>query len=179
MQKNDFEIVELGDARLKQIASPVTDAEFSKALEIAHVMRQWMDARGGVGIAAPQIGVGLQMMLIASRPNARYPDAPHMEPLLMINPQPSDYSQQQVALWEGCLSVPGLRGRVTRPDAVSVRYLNEKGEPQQMALTGFPARIFQHEYDHLIGKTFVDRVQSVSDLVSEKVYVQLMTQQSP
>lgn len=167
-----FQIVELGDPRLRAIARPVQPDQLSNALEVADAMQHWMDQRAGVGIAAPQIGVSLQMMIIASRPNNRYPDAPHMSPLLMINPEPLSFSNEEVALWEGCLSVPGLRGKVTRPEAVTVRFTDRAGQSQQLALTGFPARIFLHEYDHLIGKTFVDRVASVQDLVTDKVYLE-------
>lgn len=158
------------------MAEPVVLAQLNKAKDIAQIMMQFMNERAGVGIAAPQIGVSQQIMIIASRPNERYPDAPLMEPLVMFNPKPVSYAGDGVAMWEGCLSVPGLRGKVTRPSAVDVEYLNENGHPDRLSLSGFPARIFQHEYDHLIGKTFVDRVASVTDLVTDKVYFQLMAQ---
>lgn len=158
------------------MAEPVVLAQLNKAKDIAQIMMQFMNERAGVGIAAPQIGVSQQIMIIASRPNGRYPDAPLMEPLVMFNPKPVSYAGDGVAMWEGCLSVPGLRGKVTRPSAVDVEYLNENGHPDRLSLSGFPARIFQHEYDHLIGKTFVDRVASVTDLVTDKVYFQLMAQ---
>ena len=158
------------------MAEPVVLAQLNKAKDIAQIMMQFMNERAGVGIAAPQIGVSQQIMIIASRPNERYPDAPLMEPLVMFNPKPVSYAGNGVAMWEGCLSVPGLRGKVTRPSAVDVEYLNENGHPDRLSLSGFPARIFQHEYDHLIGKTFVDRVASVTDLVTDKVYFQLMAQ---
>jgi peptide deformylase len=170
VKKSDFDIVELGDPRLRRIAQPVAMDALPDALETAHVMQEWMDERGGVGIAAPQIGVDLQMMIIASRPNVRYPDAPDMAPLLMINPEPLQYSDQLATLWEGCLSVPGIRGKVARADSVEVRFIDKSGRTCELALSGFPARIFLHEYDHLIGKTFVDRVASVQDLVTDKVY---------
>lgn len=169
---SDYEIVELGDPRLREHARPVDLSRISDVLPIAHAMREWMDKRGGVGIAAPQIGVGLQMMIIASRPNPRYPDAPQMQPLLLLNPLPLRYSDNTVEEWEGCLSVPGLRGKVRRPDAVEIEYFDAAGKGHQLALSGFPARIFQHEYDHLIGKTFVDRVATPQDLVSEKVFLE-------
>lgn len=147
-----------------------------EAVEIADLMRAFMEERGGVGIAAPQIGIGLKIMIIASKPNQRYPDAPLMEPLTLINPEPMAYSEATVELWEGCLSVPGLRGKVTRPDGVDIRYVGIDGHIKALSLTGFPARIFLHEYDHLIGKTFVDRVDTVNDLVTDKVYLQQIVQ---
>ncbi len=169
-----YDIVELGDPRLRQISKPVDISRMDELVPVLTAMESRMRERGGVGIAAPQIGVLKQIMIIASRPNARYPDAPMMQPTVMINPEPFCFSDQLVALWEGCLSVPGLRGRVTRPDAVSVRFVNDSGDGQEIRLEGFPARIFLHEYDHLIGKTFVDRVDSVTDLVTDKVYLEQM-----
>lgn len=172
MNTNEYSIVELGDPRLRQHARPVDLGQLDTLLPIAGAMRDWMDRRGGVGIAAPQIGVDLQMMIIASKPNPRYPNAPLMQPLLLLNPLPVRYGERTVEEWEGCLSVPGLRGKVRRPDAVDVEFYDLHGKGHQLALTGFPARIFQHEYDHLIGMTFVDRVASVQDLVSEKVFME-------
>lgn len=172
MNAADYSIVELGDPRLRQPARPVDLSRLTEALAIAGVLREWMDKRGGVGIAAPQIGVDLQMMIIASRPNQRYPHAPLMQPLLLLNPVPVRYSDTQIEEWEGCLSVPGLRGKIQRPDAVDIEYFDQNGKQHSLSLTGFPARIFQHEYDHLIGMTFVDRVASPRDLVTEKVFVE-------
>lgn len=172
MNSERWQLVELGDPRLRQIARPVDLTRLNEVLPIAQAMREWMDKRGGVGIAAPQIGVGLQMMIIASRPNSRYPDAPQMQPMLLLNPLPLRHSQATSEEWEGCLSVPGLRGKVRRPDAVDIEYFDQHGRGHFLALHGFPARIFQHEYDHLIGKTFVDRVASVQDLVSEKTFLE-------
>ena len=172
MTATEYSIVELGDPRLREHAKPVDLENLDAVLPIADAMREWMDKRGGVGIAAPQIGVGLQMMIIASRPNNRYPDAPLMQPLLLLNPLPVRYSDTTVEEWEGCLSVPGLRGKVRRPDAVDLEFFDLHGKGHQIALSGFPARIFQHEYDHLVGMTFVDRVASVQDLVSEKVFLE-------
>lgn len=172
MNTADYSIVELGDPRLRQVARPIDLSQLDGILPIATAMREWMDKRGGVGIAAPQIGVDLQMMIIASRPSQRYPDAPLMQPLLLLNPQPLRYSEQLVEEWEGCLSVPGLRGKVLRPDVVDIEFFDLHGHGHLLSLTGFPARIFQHEYDHLIGMTFVDRVASAQDLVTEKVFLE-------
>lgn len=172
MSATDYSIVELGDPRLRQVARPVDLSRPDVVLPIAAAMREWMDKRGGVGIAAPQIGVDLQMMIIASRPSQRYPNAPLMQPLLLLNPLPLRYSETLVEEWEGCLSVPGLRGKVLRPDAVDIEFFDLHGRGHLLSLTGFPARIFQHEYDHLIGMTFVDRVASPQDLVTEKVFLE-------
>jgi peptide deformylase len=118
----------------------------------------------GVGIAAPQVGVSQQLMIIASRPNERYPHAPLMEPTPMINPKILSHSSEMIKDWEGCLSVPGIRGLVPRYQAVEVEYLSKDGRIERQMLTDFIARIFQHEYDHLQGKVFLERVESPEDL---------------
>ena len=176
---SDYSIIELGDPRLRELAQPVDLVRLDEVLPIAQAMREWMDKRGGVGIAAPQIGVSLQMMIIASRPNDRYPNAPLMEPMLLLNPVPLSHSEHWVDEWEGCLSVPGLRGKVSRPDAVDIEYFDAGGRGHQLTLQGFPARIFLHEYDHLIGKIFVDRVASPQDLVSERVFLEQIVPNRP
>lgn len=167
-----MEIIELGNPILRKHAAKVT--EFTTASttdtlltntvdEMAQIMRE----RDGVGIAAPQLGISLQILIIASRPNIRYPDAPLIEPIVMLNPEIQQQSVQTQKGWEGCLSVPGIRGSVARSVSVDVNFDDMYGVRQQLALEGFPARIFLHEYDHLIGLTFLDRIESVADLISE------------
>jgi peptide deformylase len=126
---------------------------------------------GGVGIAAPQVFVSERVLVVASRPNARYPQAPLMEPVVMVNPELLGVSEAQEWGWEGCLSVPGLRGKVPRHRAVSVRYSDLRGQTHEVDLEGFPARIFQHELDHLDGLFFLDRVEDNKNLVSEQEYL--------
>lgn len=121
----------------------------------------------GVGIAAPQVGESLRLLIVASRPNLRYPNAPMMEPVVMINPAIVAYSNEMEKGWEGCLSVPGIRGLVPRYTQIEVKYTGRDGKPYQQTLTNFVARIFQHEFDHLEGKVFLDRVESTHDLMSE------------
>ncbi len=129
----------------------------------------------GVGIAAPQVGIGQRLMIVASRPNARYPDAPEMEPMAMINPKLLDRSDKLVSGWEGCLSVPGQRGWVPRSDEVQVEYLDRWGDRHCTYLQGFIARIFQHELDHLDGILFPDRVEKAEDLVSEVEFLERLS----
>lgn len=124
----------------------------------------------GVGIAAPQVAQSRRMFIVASRPNPRYPDAPEMEPTTMINPRILAHSEQMVKGWEGCLSIPGIRGLVPRYQAIEVEYIGRDGKRHQQELTGFVARIFQHELDHLNGIVFLDRVESTQDLMSEKEF---------
>jgi peptide deformylase len=136
------------------------------------------DVANGVGIAAPQVAQSWRLFILASRPSPRYPHAPTMEPTAIINPQIVDRSAETVLGWEGCLSVPGWRGPVERACWVDVEYFDRFGQPQHTRLTDFVARIFQHEYDHLEGILFVDRVRP-ADLISEEEYQKIMFEPLP
>ncbi|HEY9643824.1 MAG TPA: peptide deformylase, partial [Coleofasciculaceae cyanobacterium] len=125
----------------------------------------------GVGIAAPQVAAPYQLLIVASRPNPRYPHAPAMQPTVMINPQLLSHSPAVVKDWEGCLSVPGIRGLVPRYQAIEIEYTTADGSLQRQTLTDFVARIFQHEFDHLNGQVFLDRVESVQDLITDQEYL--------
>ncbi|MBY5922421.1 peptide deformylase [Ferrimonas balearica] len=163
-------IAQLGEPILRQRAQPVTDPTDPAIQTLWQRMLVTMEAAGGVGIAAPQVFESLRLMIIASRPNARYPDAPQMAPVVLINPEIIATGGEPCTFVEGCLSVPGIRGQVTRPSEVEIRYLDIQGQPQQLNLTGFPARIFLHEYDHLEGRTFLDQVASPADLIAQSVW---------
>lgn len=133
-----------------------------------------MQASNGVGIAAPQVGIPWQIIIVASRPTLRYPQAPRMEPIAMINPQILEDGGEQIQDWEGCLSVPNMRGLVTRAQHVTVRYHDLAAGCQCERFSGFIARIIQHEYDHLQGRLFVDRVKQSADLITEDEYQKLL-----
>lgn len=148
----------LGDPLLRQVAQPVRDpGDLALPILIADLLQTCQTAHG-VGIAAPQIGESLQVVIVASRPNPRYPDAPWMEPLVLINPVLGDRSEDLLLGEEGCLSVPGQRGLVWRHRAVEVHYLDSQGASQHRWFEGFPGRIVQHELDHLFGRLFIDQV---------------------
>lgn len=161
----------LGNPILRQIASPV-GARPAPGLEVlAGDLVATLEASSGVGIAAPQVDVGQRVIVVASRPNSRYPSAPSMEPLVMVDPILEWLSPETEAGWEGCLSIPGLRGLVLRSLRVGLTYDDVAGTRHDLELEGFPARIFQHEFDHLEGVLFVDRVESSHDLASEEEYL--------
>ena len=162
-------ISQLGDPVLRQTAKPVTDFDCADLDGFVDALLAAMFNKQGVGIAAPQVGHSLQLMVIASRPNPRYPDAVQMDPLVMVNPQVLGYEGQIESDWEGCLSVPGIRGYVPRYQSVKVRYQDRKGVHHQCQFDGFVARIFQHEMDHLLGLSFVDRVASTRHLIAESL----------
>ena len=127
-----------------------------------------MSETNGVGIAAPQLGYSLAIVIIASRPNVRYPDAPQMEPIVMINPRILNYSQEMIIGEEGCLSVKNTRGHVERNQSVTVEYIDRRGVSHRETYFGFVARIIQHELDHLDGILFIDRVEQ-EELVFSQV----------
>jgi len=128
----------------------------------------------GVGIAAPQVYVPLSLFIVASRSNPRYPNAPDMEPVAMINPELIWASEDKEKGWEGCLSIPGLRGVVPRHKKIGVRFVTRKGEVREEEYSNFLARVFQHEFDHVQGVVFIDRVESSREIVTEKEYLRLV-----
>ncbi|QAR32942.1 peptide deformylase [Geovibrio thiophilus] len=159
-----------GEKVLSLRAEAAEDPSGPLIRQLAKDMLIAMKTHGGVGIAAPQIRVSKRVLIIHSKPNERYPDAPEMEPVIMVNPEIISYSECFDSMWEGCLSVPGLRGLVPRQTGVSVRYHDLTGKEQEACLQGFPARIFQHEFDHLEGILFPLRVADCSDIYSENEY---------
>jgi peptide deformylase len=163
-------IRQLGDPVLRQTAQPV-DNIFDPTVQtlIDQLMHLMLDS-DGVGIAAPQVAAAYRLLIVASRPNPRYPKAPTMEPTVMINPRLISHSGEVVKDWEGCLSIPGIRGFVPRYRQIEVEYSDRQGNIHQQVLTGFPARIFQHEFDHLSGTVFLDRLDSVQDIITDQEY---------
>jgi len=168
------EIAQLGAKVLKQKAEAVADVHDAEIRQIIEAMQSTLASTSGVGIAAPQISESKQIIIIASRPTPRYPSAPLMAPTVMINPCFETLSETQEKDWEGCLSIPGIRALVPRYQEIMIRYTDQQGGLVQSKLSGFVARIFQHEIDHLIGKTYLDRVENNADIFSESEYVKLM-----
>ncbi len=174
-----MEVITLGHPVLHQVAQPVTDCRSPQIQQLIDQLIALTEQCQGVGIAASQVGVPLQLMIVASHPTPRYPHAPIMTPTALINPRILRQSQTIVTDWEGCLSVPGQRGRVPRAESVTVAYTDRQGAPQTVEFTGFVARIFQHEYDHFQGKVFLDRVETPDAVVSEATYQAMLIVVSP
>jgi peptide deformylase len=153
-------IAQRGEDILKLIAAPVAETEFSSTWlsELAKALQATMLQRNGVGIAAPQVYISKRVIIVASRANLRYPDAPEMEAITMVNPEIIEQSSQTVLGEEGCLSVPNERGQVARAEQVTVQFFTLAGEKVIQKFDGFPARIVQHEIDHLNGILFVERI---------------------
>lgn len=153
-------VAQRGERILTVTAAEVAQAELNSPWlkELAAAMHATMLERNGVGIEAPQVYVSKRVIIVASRPNLRYPDAPEMDALVMVNPEILEKSELTVLGEEGCLSVPDERGQVARAQTIQLRYFTLEGIAVEMSLSGFPARIVQHEVDHLDGILFVERI---------------------
>ena len=153
-------------APVEPVGVPVADEIRSLVADMLLTLR---DANG-VGIAAPQVYESKAIFIVASRPNPRYPTAPLMDPEVVINPEILERSTDIVKDWEGCLSIPGIRGEVPRHREIKVRYQSIEGQLIERQFSDFVARIFQHEDDHLHGIVFLDRLESTRDVITEKEY---------
>lgn len=167
-------IIQLGNSILRQKATEVEDIQDETIQKLIEDLMATVTEANGVGIAAPQVAQSYRVMIVASRPNPRYPHAPHMEPTAMINPRIIAHSSTMIKDWEGCLSIPGIRGLVPRYEAIEVEYTDRNGKIQRQLLTNFVARIFQHEYDHFDGTVFLDRLESNLDIVTDHEYQKLI-----
>ena len=136
--------------------------------ELVKDMWETMDEYGGVGLAAPQIGVSKQLAVIRiEEDNERYPEAKKSEEIVIFNPTITNLDDTLQGFWEGCLSVPGLRGIVFRPRKVQVDFLDESAKKKTLIAEDFLATVFQHELDHLFGKLFIDRIDDITTLSFE------------
>ncbi len=155
-------VLRMGDPRLLQAAAPV---EAFGTLELAALITDMFDtmaAEGGVGLAAPQIGVSLQVVIFGFERSERYPDAPAVPTTVLVNPVITPLSDELENGWEGCLSLPGLRGVVPRHTRIRYQGFTLEGEPIDRFAEGFHARVVQHECDHLIGTLYPMRVKDFS-----------------
>lgn len=169
-----LEVIELGNPILRQTAQFVEDVSSDRIQTLVDNLLVTVKEANGVGIAAPQVAQSDRLFIVASRPNLRYPHAPTMEPTAMLNPQILAHSYETVKGWEGCLSIPGIRGNVPRYQAIEVEYTDRNGKRHKQELTDFVARIFQHELDHLDGIVFVDRLESTQDMITEREYQRIL-----
>ena len=157
------EILKMGDERLLRVAKPVTDFDTDALHLLVADMFETMRAVSGAGLAAPQIGVDLQLVIFGTDAvNPRYPDAPLVPRTVLLNPVITPIGNEEEEGWEGCLSVPGLRGVVPRWARIRYTGFDPYGDPIDRTVDGFHARVVQHECDHLIGKLYPMRVRDFS-----------------
>ncbi|MEO8857930.1 MAG: peptide deformylase [Burkholderiaceae bacterium] len=159
------EILKMGDPRLLRFALPVTEFDTDELHLLISDLQHTMLAENGAGLAAPQIGVDLQVVIFGTdQPNPRYPDAPQVPRTVLINPVltplPEDDGRVlEQSDWEGCLSVPGLRGLVPRFSRIHYTGFDQYGDPLERTVEGFHARVVQHECDHLKGTLYPMRMR--------------------
>lgn len=156
-------ILKMGDARLLRAAPPVTEFDTDALHQLISDMFDTMLAVNGAGLAAPQIGVDLQLVIFGTdQVNPRYPDAPLVPRTVLLNPVITPLSQDEENGWEGCLSVPGLRGLVPRFSHIRYTGFDQYGDPIDRTVDGFHARVVQHECDHLIGTLYPMRIRDLT-----------------
>jgi peptide deformylase len=158
------EILKMGDERLLRIAPPMPESMIGSAelQQLIDDMFETMHHVGGVGLAAPQIGVDLQLVIFGFERSERYPDAPAVPPTILLNPVITPIGDELEEGWEGCLSVPGLRGAVNRYQRIRYQGVDPQGQSIDRTVDGFHARVVQHECDHLIGRLYPSRITDFS-----------------
>lgn len=158
------EILKMGDKRLLRVAQPVLNFGGAELMALVDDMKDTMLAANGAGLAAPQIGVDLQLVIFGFERNQRYPDAEPVPYTVLCNPRIEPLGPEEADDWEGCLSVPGLRGKV--PRHVRIRYtgVGPDGRLIDREASGFHARVVQHECDHLIGRLYPTRMRDLTQL---------------
>jgi len=165
------EIIRMGHPTLRQVARPVEIRELSSSdvRQLVDDMVSTMHQAGGVGLAAPQVNESLRLAIIEVPGGgiSRYGEIPAMPLTVFVNPEIEVLDGTTAGYWEGCLSVPGLRGFVERPQHVRVRALDMRGEAFELELQGFLATVIQHEFDHLDGRLYIDRLKDSTLLVFE------------
>jgi peptide deformylase len=156
------DILKMGDPRLLRQAEPITEFDSPELHALIADMFETMHAANGAGLAAPQIGVNLQLVIFGFSSNERYPDAPAVPETVLLNPVITPLSDEMQDGWEGCLSVPGLRGMVSRHTRLRYQGVDQFGNVIDREVDGFHARVVQHECDHLIGVLYPMRITDFS-----------------
>jgi peptide deformylase len=169
-------ICRMGNPILRKIASEVkvSEIETEDFAQLMLDLRESMKHYGGIGIAAPQIGVSMQVCVIEMMGINRYGKEINLPFTVFINPKIEVLSSEEEGYWEGCLSVPGLRGYVERPQHIRVRYFNENAEEKVLEADGFLATVVQHELDHLFGVLYIDKIKDPTMLSYQEEYDQFV-----
>jgi peptide deformylase len=156
------EVLKMGDPRLLQVAEPVAAFGTPELETLLADMRDTMADLNGAGLAAPQIGVGLRVVIFGVEANPRYPDAEEVPYTVLINPELTPIGDEMEDGWEGCLSVPGMRGLVPRYRHLRYTGVDAEGRPIDRTVSGFHARVVQHEVDHLDGILYPRRIRDLT-----------------
>jgi len=175
-------VIRMGHPTLKKVAEKVRPDEFGSS-ELNNLITDLFDTmkhESGLGIAAPQINVSKQVAIIElPESSPRYDDITASEKFIIINPEITYLTEELQGFFEGCLSVPGLRGFVERPKKIKVNFFNELGEERDVVLEGFLATVFQHELDHLFGILYVERIKDIKTLSFNEEFQQFQNSSKP
>jgi peptide deformylase len=155
-------IIKMGDLKLLQISQAITDFTSPELSTLISDLFDTMAANQGAGLAAPQIGIMKRVVIFGVDHNERYPEAEPVPPTILINPEIEILGNSRQSNWEGCLSIPGMRGLVERPDHIIYRGFGATGETIEVEATGFHAIVVQHECDHLGGVLYPMRMKDMS-----------------
>jgi peptide deformylase len=161
-----LKVARMGHPVLRQLAEPVSPDQITapEVQQFIEDMIETMYDYDGAGLAAPQVHVSKQIVVMEVHPNPRYPNAPSIPLTVYVNPEITPLTDDMDEDWEGCLSVPGLRGRVPRYTKIRLRAYDRNGQRVDFVAEGFHARVIQHECDHLWGKLYIDRVRDTTSL---------------
>ncbi len=154
-------VLKIGDSFLSQIAAPVVEFDTPELHSLIEDMRDTMDSLNGAGLAAPQIGISARVVIFEMQGNSRYPDEETIEETVLINPEIEVLNDVKQGMWEGCLSVPGMRGYVERPSHIRYRGFDQFGAKIDRKVTGFHAIVVQHECDHLDGVLYPMKINDL------------------
>ncbi|MBC3880057.1 peptide deformylase [Undibacterium sp. LX40W] len=157
-----YPILKMGDPRLLRVSEAIKDFDTPALHQLIADMFETMQDANGAGLAAPQIGVNLQLVIFGFKQNPRYPDAPNVPETVLINPMLTPLSEETDEAWEGCLSVPGMRGLVPRWSKLRYEGFDQFGNRISRDVDGFHARVVQHETDHLNGVLYPMRIRDLS-----------------
>ncbi len=161
-----LKVARLGHPAVRKVAAPISQEEIrsDKIQDLIDSMIETMREYDGVGLAAPQVHVSKQVAVLEVNANFRYPDAPKVPLTILINPKITSRSKKMIEAWEGCLSIPDMRGVVPRNDSLVCEAFDREGKPIELEVDGFFARVIQHEWDHLQGNVFLDRMTNLRSL---------------
>lgn len=175
-------ILRMGHPLLRQVARPLSGEEIASddTARLVADMVDTLEDYGGIGLAAPQVAESVRLAIIKIDGSvSRYGEIPDLPLTIFINPEITVLEDAELCgYWEGCLSVPGLRGFVERPQHVRVKYLDHQGRERSLELHGFLATVFQHEFDHLDGRLYVDRMTDLRKLAFEKEFERYLAPQA-
>lgn len=173
-----LKVARLGHPVLRRVAAPVPPEGIlsPQVQQFIDDLIETMIEYDGAGLAAPQVHVSQQIVVFEVEGNPRYPDAPSIPRTVLINPQITPKTKDVEEDWEGCLSVPDLRGKVPRVTEVRIQAYDRAGKKLDYVANGFEARVIQHECDHLIGKVFLDRMRSMESLSFLKEFLRYQTE---